>query len=92
MRQQPNHIVAGVEDQRPNCSTIRCGIVKQRGGGFDVRVELSPDEIGYPLGAGKIQIFLRTKVIGNGSDVLPSLGRNIAGRGMESVFAKLRQR
>lgn len=47
------------------------------------------DKIGDPLGAGEIEIVLRTKIVGDRSDILPGLGGNIAGRGVQAVFAEL---
>ncbi len=47
------------------------------------------DKIGDPLGAGKIQIVFRAKIIGDSGDILPGLGGDIAGGGVLAVLAKL---
>jgi len=55
-------------------------------------MEVGVDKIGDPAGAGEIEILFGAKVVGDGGDVLPGLGGNIAGGGMQAIFAKLRQR
>ncbi len=45
-----------------------CGRCEQAFGLFGVRTELLANKIGNPLGAGEVQIFFRTEVVGDGSD------------------------
>ena len=47
------------------------------------------DKISDPLGAGEVEIVFGTKIVGNGGDILPGLSGDIAGRGVQAVFAKL---
>ena len=51
--------------------------------------EIVADKIGDPLGAGKIQIVFRAKIIGDSGDILPGPGGDIAGGGVLAVLAKL---
>ena len=54
-----------------------------------VGAEIVFDKISDPLGAGEVEIVFGTKIVGDGGDILPGLGGDIAGRGMEAVFAEL---
>lgn len=56
---------------------------------FGLRAKIVADKIGDPLGAGKIQIVFRAKIIGDSGDILPGLGGDIAGGGVLAVLAKL---
>jgi hypothetical protein len=47
------------------------------------------DKIGDPLGAGEIEIVFGAKIVGDSGDILPGLGGDIAGGGVQAVFAKL---
>ena len=64
---------------------------EQAFGFLGMRTELLANKIGNPLGAGEVQIFFRTEVVGDGSDILPGLGGYLASGGVHSIFTKLRQ-
>ncbi len=54
VRQQADHIVAGIENKLAN-GTARSGEAAELRGGFlNVRVKLRADKIGDPLGAGEV--------------------------------------
>ncbi len=73
--EQLNHVPAGAKDQFTDGCAIRLWLCEQAFGLFGVRTELLANKIGNPLGAGEVQIFFRTEVVGDGSDILPGLGR-----------------
>lgn len=89
--EQLNHVPAGAKDQFTDGSPIWLWLCEQAFGLFGVRTELLANKIGNPLGAGEIQIFFRTEVVGDGSDILPGTGGYLAGGGVHSIFTKLRQ-
>lgn len=89
--EQLNHVPAGAKDQFTDSCAIRLWLCEQAFGFFGVRTKLLANEIGNPLGAGEVQIFFRTEVIGDGSDILPGTGGYLAGGGVHSIFTKLRQ-
>lgn len=71
--EQLNHVSAGAKDQFTDGSPIRLWLREQTFGFFGVRTELLANKISNPLGAGEVQIFFRTEVVGDGSDILPGL-------------------
>ncbi|STV77005.1 Uncharacterised protein [Klebsiella michiganensis] len=87
--QQQNHILAGAQYQGAHGGFIRNRLSAQRFRRLRVGAEIVLDKIGNPLGAGEIEIVLGTKIVGNGGDILTGLGGNIAGCGVQAVFAKL---
>ena len=54
MRQQADHIVAGIENKLPDSGTIRRRLAQQRGGLLNVRAKIVANKIGNPLGAGEV--------------------------------------
>ncbi len=54
VRQQADHIVAGIENKLANGGAIGRRLAEQRGGFLNVRVKLCADKIGDPLGAGEV--------------------------------------
>jgi hypothetical protein len=54
VRQQADHIVAGIEDKLADGGAIGRRLAEQRGGFLNVRVKLRADKIGDPLGAGEV--------------------------------------
>ena len=54
VRQQADHVVAGVEDQLADSVTIGRRLAEQRGGFLHVRVKLRANKIGDPLGTGEV--------------------------------------
>jgi hypothetical protein len=54
VRQQADHIVAGIENKLANGGAIGRRLAEQRGGFLNVRVKLRADKIGDPLGAGEV--------------------------------------
>lgn len=89
--EQLNHVSAGAKDQFTDGCPIRLWLCEQTFGFFGVRTELLANKISNPLGAGEVQIFFRTEVVGDGSDILPGLGGYLAGGGVHSIFTKLCQ-
>ena len=89
--EQLNHVPAGAKDQFTDGSPIRLWLREQAFGFLGMRTELLANKIGNPLGAGEVQIFFRTEVVGDGSDILPGLGGYLAGGGVHSIFTKLCQ-
>ncbi|SSK97602.1 Uncharacterised protein [Klebsiella pneumoniae] len=81
--------MAGAKDEVADRLAIRRCPGKQMLRRFGVRTKIVADKIGDPLGAGKIQIVFRAKIIGDCGDILPGLGGDIAGGGMLAVLAKL---
>ena len=72
------HGYAGAKDQFTDGSPIRLWLREQAFGFLGMRTELLANKIGNPLGAGEVQIFFRTEVVGDGSDILPGLGGYLA--------------
>lgn len=87
--QQQNHILTGAQNQNPNRRLIRRSCRQQRFRRFGMRTKIMADKIGNPLGAGEIEIVLGTKIVGDRRDILPGLRGNIAGGGVQAVFAEL---
>ncbi len=73
--EQLNHVSAGAKDQFTDGCPIRLWLCEQTFGLFGVWTELLANKISNPLGAGEVQIFFRTEVVGDGCDILPGLGR-----------------
>lgn len=88
-REQQDHVVAGAKDEVADRLAIRRFPGKQVLRRFGLRAKIVADKIGDPLGAGKIQIVFRAKIIGDSGDILPGLGGDIAGGGVLAVLAKL---
>ncbi|STW30757.1 Uncharacterised protein [Klebsiella michiganensis] len=87
--QQQDHILAGAKYQAAHGGFIRNRLSEQRFRRLRVGTEIVFDKISDPLGAGEVEIVFGTKIVGNGGDILPGLGGNIAGCGVQAVFAKL---
>lgn len=66
--------MAGAKDEVADRLAIRRFPGKQVLRRFGLRAKIVADKIGDPLGAGKIQIVFRAKIIGDSGDILPSLG------------------
>ncbi len=81
--------MAGAKDEVADRLAIRRFPGKQVLRRFGLRAKIVADKIGDPLGAGKIQIVFRAKIIGDSGDILPGLGGDIAGGGVLAVLAKL---
>ncbi len=79
-------------NQVAHCRSVRARGGKQRFSGQGMGAEVLTNKVGNPLSAGEIQIFFRAEVIGNSSNILPRLRGDIAGRGVQTVLAKLRER
>lgn len=71
--------MAGAKDEVADRLAIRRFPGKQVLRRFGLRAKIVADKIGDPLGAGKIQIVFRAKIIGDSGDILPGLGGDIAG-------------
>lgn len=87
--QQQDHVLAGAKYQAAHRSFIRHRLSEQRFRRLCVGAEIVFDKISDPLGAGEVEIVFGTKIVGNGGDILPGLSGDIAGRGVQAVFAKL---
>ncbi|STR95097.1 Uncharacterised protein [Klebsiella pneumoniae] len=70
--------MAGAKDEVADRLAIRRFPGKQVLRRFGLRAKIVADKIGDPLGAGKIQIVFRAKIIGDSGDILPGLGGDIA--------------
>ncbi len=71
--------MAGAKDEVADRPAIRRFPGKQVLRRFGLRAKIVADKIGDPLGAGKIQIVFRAKIIGDSGDILPGLGRRYRG-------------
>ncbi|STU75534.1 Uncharacterised protein [Klebsiella michiganensis] len=87
--QQQDHILAGAKYQAAHRGFIGHRLSEQRCRRLRVGAEIVFDKISDPLGAGEVEIVFGTKIVGDGGDILPGLGGNIAGCGVQAVFAKL---
>lgn len=65
--------MAGAKDEVADRLAIRRFPGKQVLRRFGLRAKIVADKIGDPLGAGKIQIVFRAKIIGDSGDILPGL-------------------
>ncbi len=70
--------MAGAKDEVADRLAIRRFPGKQVLRRFGLRAKIVADKIGDPLGAGKIQIVFRAKIIGDSGDILPRPGAAIS--------------